>query len=79
MRIPGWKWKIPLGFSAGEAKRHLVGRLFRETPSKREGAPRYGCGSIPMGSHFGVGAPPILEPILVVGLGGSLGANRFGI
>ena len=28
--------------------------------------------------HFGVGAPPILEPILVVGLGCSLGANRFG-
>ena len=24
-----------------------------------------GCGSKPMGSHFGVGAPPILEPILV--------------
>ena len=24
-----------------------------------------GCGSTPMGSHFGVGAPPILEPILV--------------
>ena len=29
---------------------------------------RCGCGSKPMGSHFGVGAPPILEPILVVGL-----------
>ena len=27
--------------------------------------------------HFGVGAPPILEPILVVGLGCSLGV-RFG-
>ena len=23
------------------------------------------CGSKPMGSHFGVGAPPILEPIFV--------------
>ena len=29
-----------------------------------------------LGSHFGVDAPPILEPILVVGLGCSLGANR---
>ena len=32
-----------------------------------------------MGSHFGVGvfgAPPILEPILVAGLGCSLGGNR---
>ena len=26
---------------------------------------KYGSGSKPMGSHFGVGAPPILEPILV--------------
>ena len=25
----------------------------------------FGCGSKPMGCHFGVGAPPILEPILV--------------
>ena len=25
----------------------------------------YGCGSTPMGSHLGVGAPPIVEPILV--------------
>ena len=25
----------------------------------------YGCGSKPMGFHFRVGAPPILEPILV--------------
>ena len=25
----------------------------------------YGCGSKPMGSHFGAGAPPILEPILM--------------
>ena len=32
----------------------------------------------PMVSRFGVGAPPISEPILVVGLGGSLGAKRFG-
>ena len=30
--------------------------------------------------HFGgFGAPPSLEPILVVGLGCSLGANRFGL
>ena len=27
-----------------------------------------GHGSKPMGSHFGVGAPPILEPILVMGM-----------
>ena len=26
---------------------------------------RFGCGSKPMGSHFGVGALPILEPMLV--------------
>ena len=25
----------------------------------------YGCGSKPTGSHFGVGAPPILEPVFV--------------
>ena len=31
----------------------------------------------PMGSHFGVGAPPILEPISVVGLGCSLGVHDF--
>ena len=31
------------------------------------------CGSKPMGFHFGVGVPPIFEPILVVGLGCSLG------
>ena len=30
-----------------------------------------------LGSHFGVDAPPSLEPILVVGLGCSLGV-RFG-
>ena len=24
-----------------------------------------GCGSKPLGAHFGVGAPPILEPVLV--------------
>ena len=36
----------------------------------------YGCGSKPMGSHFGVGAPPILEPILV-GLGCSPGVRAF--
>ena len=28
----------------------------------------FGCGSKPFWYHFGVGAPPILEPILVVGL-----------
>ena len=28
--------------------------------------------------HFGVGAPRILEPIPVVGVGCLLGANRFG-
>ena len=28
------------------------------------GALGLGCGSNPMGSHFGVGAPPIFEPIL---------------
>ena len=27
------------------------------------------CGSKPIESHFGVGAPPILEPILVGGYG----------
>ena len=27
--------------------------------------------------HFGVGAPPILEPIFVVGFGCSLGGNRI--
>ena len=37
------------------------------------GSHRYGCGSKPMGSHFGVGAPLMLEPILAVGLGCSLG------
>ena len=34
----------------------------------------HGCGSKPMGSHFGVGAPPILEPI-VVGIGMFTGAT----
>ena len=33
------------------------------------------CGSTPMGSHFGVGAPPILEPILV-GIGMFTGILR---
>ena len=33
-------------------------------------------GSKPFWYHFGMGAPPILEPILVVGLGCSLGDNR---
>ena len=35
----------------------------------------HGCGSKPMGSHFGVGAPPILEPILV-GIGMFTGGVR---
>ena len=39
----------------------------------------FGCGSKPMGSHFGVGAPPILEPTLV-GIGmfthGHLGLSQ---
>ena len=34
-------------------------------------------GQKPIGSHFGVGAPPILDPIFAVGLGCSLGV-RFG-
>ena len=37
------------------------------------GLARFGCGSKPMGSHFGVGAPPILEPPILeptlVGIG----------
>ena len=33
--------------------------------------------SKPSGSHFGVGAPPIFEPILVVGSGCSLGVWDF--
>ena len=35
-----------------------------------------GCGSKPMGSHFWVGAPPILEPILV-GIGMFTGGTGF--
>ena len=35
-----------------------------------------GCGSKPMRSHFGVGAPPIFEPILV-GMGCSLTVRDF--
>ena len=35
-----------------------------------------GCGSKPMGSHFGVGAPPILVPILV-GIGMFTGVTIF--
>ena len=35
-----------------------------------------GCGSKPM-VPFWIGAPPILEPILVVGLGCSLGVRDF--
>ena len=35
-----------------------------------------GCGSKPMRSHFGVGAPPILEPILV-GIGMFTGVTGF--
>ena len=38
---------------------------------------RSGCGSKPFWYHFGVGAPPILEPILVVGLVCSLGVWHF--
>ena len=36
----------------------------------------YGCGSKPKGSHFGVGAPPILELILV-GIGMFTGGTGF--
>ena len=36
---------------------------------------QYGCGSKPMGSHFGVGAPPILEPIFL-GIGMFTGGER---
>ena len=32
-----------------------------------------------LGSHFGVGAPPNFEPILVVGLGCSLGVRGIGV
>ena len=47
---------------------------FRSHPPQKIGF--YICGSKPFwGSHFGwyVASPPILEPILVVGLGCSLG------
>ena len=37
----------------------------------------YGCGCQNQWDHFGLGAPPILGPILVVGLGGSLGVRDF--
>ena len=38
----------------------------------------YGCGCQSRfgWSHFGVGAPPILEPILMVGLGGHMGQKK---
>ena len=51
-------------------------RAFTEKPNNL-GFSRDGCGSKPTGSHFGVGAPLILEPILVVGLGCSLGVRDF--
>ena len=38
--------------------------------------PRYGGGSKPMKSHCGLGAPPILEPILV-GIGMFTGGTGF--
>ena len=45
-------------------------------PSNREPHPN-GCGSKPMISHFGVGAPPILETIFV-GIGMFTGGTGFG-
>ena len=42
----------------------------------RSAEERYGGGSKPMGSHFGAGAPPILEPILV-GIGMFTGCAGF--
>ena len=42
---------------------------------------RHGHGSKPMGSHFGLGAPPILEPILVgIGMftGGTIWVLTYG-
>ena len=52
-----------------------VARLFSPWP-REDWDVQCGCGSKPMGSHFGVGAPPILEPILV-GIGMFTGGTGF--
>ena len=60
---------------------HLSHRLSLFFLGARNGVPASegnpnGCGSTPMGSHFGVGAPPNLEPILV-GIGMFTGVRDF--
>ena len=72
--------RISYDSSCGLVSTSPLGPIFIEVPTQGlmvKGTNRDGCGSKPMGSHIGAGAPPILEPILVVGLGCSLGA-RFG-
>ena len=63
----------------------VASRLLSAPTSRGRGTPygpyqnsndQNGCGSKPMGSHFGVGAPPILEPILV-GIGMFTGVRAF--
>ena len=60
---------------------HAQGEIGGSSWSARSWRPgvRFGCGLKPMGSHFGVDAPPILEPILVVGLGCSLGVRPMDV
>ena len=46
-----------------------LGRTASELTTRKALGLAHGCGSKPMGSHFGVGAPPILE-------GGDWGVHR---
>ena len=52
-----------------------LGPLVTDWDGKSPATP-FGCGSKPMGYHFGVGAPPIFEPILV-GIGMFTGGTGF--
>ena len=55
-------------------------QTWRCAPPSRWGNGQNGCGSKPfcIGSHFGIGdSPPILELIVVVALGCSLGVRSF--